>query len=145
MIGYTHIEVLREQLAESERRVAGWKYLLAHAEQVENAGSVLPDALSAPWPAPPAPNDYGAALRAASCSCGLPGTPGMVHTLSGCQPAASSSESLGRPPYPPAATPAFDGTLPPEKQQALDTFASEHHDQALTSKAVKEDQKWRKA
>ena len=138
MIGYTHIEVLREQLAEAERRVAGWKYLLAHAEQVENAGSVLPDALSAPWPAPPA-------LAATFCSCGLPGTPGMVHTPSGCQPTLNSPEAHGRPPYSPAATQSFDGPLPPEKQQALDTFVSEHHDQALTADAVAEDLKWRQA
>lgn len=60
MIGYTHIEVLRDQIAEAERQLAGWRYLLAHAEQVERAGTVLPDPIvAAPtaeqWPAPPTP------------------------------------------------------------------------------------------
>lgn len=116
MIGYTHIEVIRGQIAETERQLAGWRYLLAHAEQVERAGTVLPEPLAGPrlgeQLAPPWP------------------VPEVV--------------PAGRPPY--ADGPLFDGgTLPPSQENAFGAIAAEHDAYASTPKAAKEDQKWRQA
>lgn len=160
MISHHHVEELREHVAEMERRLAGWKYLLAHAEQVDKAGAAerLPDpGVGAPWPVQ-APKLWQP-TESSSCACGEPRDPAKFHDRNHCTvlpremggpdvyPAAAPGEHLvipGRDPYK-VGTPVYDGTLPPEKENALGTIASEHDAYAQTAKARDEEQKWRQA
>lgn len=123
MISRSHTDILREQVHQAGRVLEGWKYLLAHAEQVEKAGAAerLPDPLlgvGQPWPNP-APEPWRPTVEPVN----------------------------GRAPYAPAETGAsvYDGTLPPEQENALGLLASEHAAYAQTAKARDEDEKWRQA
>lgn len=113
MIRDTHVQQLRDLVDQAERDLAGWRFLLGQAEQVERGGTVMPDPLmpaGAPWPAPPAP----------------PLLPRGVE-----------------PYPPTSVLPPIDGsTLPPHQEAALDTLSSEHDAYAHSRDGVKENQKW---
>ncbi|MGW6498578.1 hypothetical protein [Nonomuraea angiospora] len=58
MIRNIHVQQLRDIVEQQERDLAGWRFLLAQAEQGERAGTVMPDPLmpaGQAWPAPPVP------------------------------------------------------------------------------------------
>ncbi|MBF8187350.1 hypothetical protein ITP53_16740 [Nonomuraea sp. K274] len=131
MIRNIHVHYLRDQVDQAERDLAGWRFLLSQAEQGERAATVMPDPLmpvNQPWPAPPA---SAAAPRSS--------TP-----LFDAAAANGSGLPHGRDPYPTSVLPPIDGsTLPPNQENALGTIGAEHDAYSQTSKAVKEDQKWR--
>jgi hypothetical protein len=108
-----HAEALRGQLADAERNLSdaqadvdGWRDMLAYVEAntpVASGRHPYPDPRTfegGSWPEAftVSPSelgsvpgsfvfrspDHGDVLRALPCRCGLPGTPGMNHTLNGC-------------------------------------------------------------
>ncbi|MFB4276077.1 hypothetical protein ACBJ59_12335 [Nonomuraea sp. MTCD27] len=135
MVSDLHIDILRQQVAHFEQVTAGWRYLLAHAEQVARAGTVMPDPMmpdGVRWPDPPA-NGWGAPE----------GTP-LFDAVNGH--AAGGQVPNGVQPYPaPNGAGVYDGTLPPEKENALGTLTSMHDAYAATPKAREEEQEWRQA
>jgi hypothetical protein len=120
MIRNVHTAQLRELVAQAERDLAGWQFLLAQAEQGERAGTVFPDPMAA---------------------AGGPSTPWIA--VDPLPPAG------GREPYPTTVmpvTPAIDGSaLPPSQEAAIAGIWAEHDQQAQTPKAHKEEQQWRNA
>lgn len=140
MISHAHIESLREQVAQAERHLAGWRYLLAHAEQVErsDAAAKLPDpgmGVGQPWPVPAAePWQPHPGL----CACGEPSDPAKYHSTGRCDlippdkggpdvyPAASAGEQLRVDPYPTSVMPSL-GALPRNQERALDKFNYLHN------------------
>ncbi|MET7333308.1 hypothetical protein [Nonomuraea sp. NPDC005650] len=128
MIRDIHVQQLRDLVEQTERDLAGYRYLLGVAEQGARAGQVMPDPLmpaATPWPAP--------------LSEPWPHAPEQVRPREP-HPAA------GREPYPAdGGTPIFDGTLPPQQEAHLGTITSEHDAYAQTTRARDEEQKWQQA
>ncbi|MEV4837756.1 hypothetical protein AB0K05_24760 [Nonomuraea sp. NPDC049486] len=115
MISHTHVETLREQVAQAQRVLAGWEQLLSTAEQQARAGQLLPDPLmptGTPWPVP----DLAPVERRQP----YPASTSVMPAIDG-------------------------STLPPSQEAAIGTIWSEHDQHATSPKGVREDEKWRQA
>lgn len=127
MIRNVHVEQLRELVAQAERDLAGWRFLLAQAEQGERAGTVFPDPMTPMAPTGPPPLD-GPLWRPSPTLAEL------------------AAQAPGREPYPTSVMPPIDGsTLPPSQEQAIGTIWSEHDQHATSPKGIREDEQWRNA
>ncbi|GAA3441029.1 hypothetical protein [Planomonospora venezuelensis] len=125
MVTDSHIEFLKEQLAQAERDVAGWRQILGHAEQVARAGTPFPDPMVDDVPMF---NVVGGECR---CGNGVPGVDG--HGIVGCGLVPPMPETgtvlrvsdLRRQPGRPYTPPAFDATLPPNQENALQNYLTD--------------------
>ncbi|TYB50266.1 hypothetical protein FXF51_56930 [Nonomuraea sp. PA05] len=122
MIRSIHIAAIRELVEQTERDLAGYRYLLGVAEQAERAGTVIPDPLT------PAEHQPWTGLAA---GWRLPDVAGGGQAARGADPYPASN-----------GTPVFDGTLPPKQESALGTIASEHDAYAQSPKGQDEQRKW---
>jgi hypothetical protein len=100
-----HIDHLREQVAKADAVAAGWRDLLTYAQANRGLPTGQP---------------------AGSCTCGLPGTPGMVHLVSG---QCYAVEQVGRTPYPPLEVESR-GAWTPRQEAHFQGFEAAHRELA---------------
>lgn len=102
-------EELERDAMQARLDAEAWRETLERYERTEDAPAEQP-AVSG--------DDYGTALRAASCSCGLPGIPGMTHGITECVEMNLMERLVaGRPPY---ENPTDTAVMPLGELEALD-------------------------
>ncbi|GII84561.1 hypothetical protein Ssi03_25510 [Sphaerisporangium siamense] len=137
------VDELRAQHEASVLETEGWRDLLAHAEAHLSLPAQLADSMDryatgARLDVPPrqeSPVGGGAVsllppAPQQPCACGLPGVPGVVHDLKGCEPPQVPSPAGQLPPIPPAATQVLPPGWTPGQEGAFQAFEAAHREHA---------------